>query len=263
MPWLIYLVGVAGFWIAASLFLIGSAVAAALILFSTRGRNDSVSARRQEFVVVCMLMHVAFVCLFFGSRGSWVYYSYVLVMGAAAAADLVSLSRVFATALCALAVFAWTARFVLEDRLWHKTDCTPITAGLWARGDEQREWSRVLEEVRGKDAVMLDTKGAAERPFPGFQPPTTLYLDPGLMLDADIERKARQLAAAETVVVPREIDLEVCRGVPEAPELREMLQRGVRSGLRGPVLRGVRAKLQRGCALSQVARANGALFELN
>jgi hypothetical protein len=75
MPWLIYLVGVAGFWIAASLFLIGSAVAAALILFSTRGRNDSVSARRQEFVVVCMLMHVAFVCLFFGSRGSWVYYS--------------------------------------------------------------------------------------------------------------------------------------------------------------------------------------------
>ncbi len=225
MPWLIYLISVTGFWIAASLFLIGSAVTAVVILFSTRSRSDSISARRQEFVIVCMLMHVAFVCLFFGNRSSWIYYSYVLVIGAAAAADLVSPNRVFAMVLCALAVFAWNVRIALGERLWYKTTRTPVTAELWGRGDEQREWSRVLEEVRGKDAVMLDTKGAAELVFPGFQPPTTLYLDPGLMLDADIERKARQLAAAETIVVPYGIDLEVCRGVPDAPELREMLNR--------------------------------------
>ncbi len=191
MTWLIYLTYVAGFWIAASLFLIGSAIGAAVMLFSTRSRNDSISARRKEFVVVCMLMHVAFVCLFFGNRWSWIYYSYVLVIGAAAAADLVSPSRVFAMALCVLGVFAWTVRIMLVDRLWHNTARTPTTAGLWARGDEQGEWSRVLEEVRSKGAVMLDTTGAAELLFPGFQPPTTLYLDPGLMLNVDIERKVR------------------------------------------------------------------------
>jgi hypothetical protein len=91
--------------------------------------------------------------------------------------------------------------------------------------DERAEWSRVLEEVRGKDAVMLNTKGAAELIFPQFQPPATLYLDPGLMLDADVERKARQLATVETIVVPYGIDLEVCRGVPDKRELRETLNK--------------------------------------
>jgi hypothetical protein len=122
-----------------------------------------------------------------------------------------------------LATFAWTVRIVVVDGLRHNTARTLVTAGLWARGDEQAEWSRVLEQIRNKNAVILDTKGAAELIFPGFQPPTTLYLDPGLMLDADIARKARQLATAETVVVPYGIDLEVCRGAPDTRELRQTL----------------------------------------
>jgi hypothetical protein len=223
MPWLIYLIYVAGFWIATSLFLIGSGLGAAIGPFSTSSRKDSISTRKKEFVVVCMLMHIAFVCLFFGNRWSWIYYSYVLVIGAAAAADLGSPSRVFAMLLYVLATFAWTVRIVVVDGLRHNTARTLVTAGLWARGDEQAEWSRVLEQIRNKNAVILDTKGAAELIFPGFQPPTTLYLDPGLMLDADIARKARQLATAETVVVPYGIDLEVCRGAPDTRELRQTL----------------------------------------
>jgi lipoprotein signal peptidase len=38
---------------------------------------------RDEIVVSTTIMHVVFVTLFFAGPGSWSYYSYVLVIGAA------------------------------------------------------------------------------------------------------------------------------------------------------------------------------------
>ena len=78
--------------------------------------------------------------------------------------------------------------------------------------------------MQSRRAVILDTKGAIELIVPGFEKPVGLYLDPGWMVPADIQRKVEQISQAESVVVPANIGIEACRGVPAAPEFETALK---------------------------------------
>ena len=71
---------------------------------------------------------------------------------------------------------------------------------------------------------MLDLKGAAELMYPEFESPVTVYLDPGLMKPFEIRRKVEQMSQARMVVVPANIGIESCRGIPAAPEFEAALK---------------------------------------
>jgi len=154
--------------------------------------------------------------LFFGSQWSWTYYSYLLVIGCAIAADLGNASRRIGLVLCALALFSWTDVVYWNYRWWRTTEPASSTAGLWAPSDERAEWLSVLAKARGHKAVMLDRQGATELLFPGFEDPVSLFLLKGLMTPQEIQRKLAQISGADIVIVPMSIGDR--GGIPEAPE---------------------------------------------
>ncbi|HEY9157625.1 hypothetical protein [Candidatus Binatus sp.] len=223
LPWIFYLLDFSGFWITGTLFLICSGVAA--IFYLATGDDDpGFEARRNEIIATCAVLHVAFIALFFGNHWSWIYYAYFLTIGVAAAAGASAIQRRVTLGLCVMGIMAWTDVAFWEQRWWHTRDRDAVTAGLWAAADERAEWQRVLDTVHSRRAVILDTKGAIELLVPGFEKPVSLYLDPGWMVPADIQRKVGQMSQAEMVVVPANIGIEACRGIPAAPEFETALK---------------------------------------
>ena len=80
-PVLYYFGSVIAFWFAASIAL----VVGALLALGRMLRGSAESAPpRDEIVIVTALLHVVFVTMFFAGPTSWSYYSYILVIGAAA-----------------------------------------------------------------------------------------------------------------------------------------------------------------------------------
>ncbi|MGB3549899.1 MAG: hypothetical protein WA993_04350 [Candidatus Binatus sp.] len=223
LPWLFYLVDFSGFWIVGTLFLICSGVAAILYLAS-HADDAQLEARRNEIIATCAILHVAFIALFFGNQYSWIYYAYFLTIGVAATAGASAIQRQVTIALCVMGIIGWTHEYRFDRRWWNTRQRDAVTAGLWASSDEREEWQRVLDTVHSQRAVILDTKGAIELIVPGFERPVSLYLDPGWMLPADIQRKVEQISRAEMVVVPANIWIESCRGIPAAPEFETALK---------------------------------------
>lgn len=217
MPWIFYFIDVAGFWIASTLFLFGSA------LLQLRSSNTlEMSVRRKEVVLTCAILHFAFLILFFGNQWSWIYYSYLLIVGTAVAVELRPTSRRFGIMLCMIALLSWTDLAYWTNRWWQTTAPDAETAGLWAPADERDEWLKVRELTHDRRVVMLASMGATELLFSGFEKPVSLYLIRGLMLPDDISRKVEQLSRAEIVVVP--ITIAACSGIPDAPEFTSELK---------------------------------------
>ena len=223
LPWVVYLLDFSGFWIAGTLFLIGSG-AAAIFYLATRAGDGELEARRNEIIATCAVLHVAFIALFFGNQFSWIYYAYLLTIGVAAAAGASAIQRRVTIGLCVMGILAWPHVIRLDRRFWNTRQRDAVTAGLWASPDERAEWRLVLDSIHGSKAVVLDKKGAAELMYPQFESPVTLYMDPGLIKPLEIRRKVEQLSEAQTVVVPSNIEIEVCRGIPAAPEFETAIK---------------------------------------
>ena len=214
-PWTYYAIDVAGFWIAGTLFLFGSAI------LQLR-RREQAKPLIKEAIVTCAILHFAFLVLFFGNQWSWIYYPYLLMIGVAVATGLGPYSRRAGFILCALAILSYTDLAYWTHRWWQTTTRDAATAGLWAPADERDEWQQVLASTHEHKVVMLDSMGAAELLFPGFENPVSLFLTRGLMQPDDVRRKLDELATAEVAVVP--ITIEACSGVPDAPEFRYALK---------------------------------------
>ena len=61
--------------------------------------------------------------------------------------------------------------------------------------------------------------------FPEFAPPVALYLDPGLMPEAEIQRQVDQLSGASIVVVCISDNIAPeSQGVPKAPEIENAMK---------------------------------------
>ncbi len=217
--WFYYLGTVAGFWILATLYLVTAAIAA--LRRRLTGSSAEASAR-DELVITCALLHLAFITLFFGNRWSWAYYSYLLFLGVAAAADIGPAYRRLAAALVMVGVISWILPAFYFKGLWTTNIRSAQTAGLWASPRQTAEWSRVLDSVRGKHAVILDSRGAAEVVFKQFSAPVSYFLSSGLSKPSEIERKLTELAHAERVVVA--LGDPPCYGIPRVPQIRAVLK---------------------------------------
>jgi hypothetical protein len=217
-PWIIYIIDASGYLVVSTVFLCASALL--LLRSNCAGR---LTARRCELVVSCAILHVAFLALFFGNRWSWVYYSYVLMIGTSVAVSFGRLQHRIGLAFCVLAVFSWTDIAYWSYRWARTTGPAPTTAGLWAPADEAREWTQVQSMAVGRKTVVFDTMGAAELLFSGFERPVSLYLTRGLMLPTDIRRKLDLLSSAQMAIVPN-IPIVTCSGIPDAPGFKEAIK---------------------------------------
>ena len=187
-----------GFWGLGTVTLIGGGLAALGRL--ARRASDPEVARDDEIVATAASVHVAFVCLLFGHRWTWVYSLPYLILGLAI---LARRGRAWRWLVCGLAVL-----LLISDRSkatamlarWRDEAPSPVTLGLWANSQERAEWARARELTRGQHAVFYGTCEGAAVLFPDLAPPTGGYLVPGNMIPVEVDRKAAQIAAAPWII---------------------------------------------------------------
>src|SRR5579864_1168924 len=200
-----YLGTVVGFWLLGTLWLIAGGARALLRMVRDLDADASVRSD-EEIVFSCATMHLVFTLVFFGNAFSWVYYSYMLVMGVAATSAWEGSARYAVWSLILIALVGQKTFVKDSYQRWISTAPTRGTAQLWASPEESVEWLKVLtlvraDETRGRPTTaLLARTGCAELLFPEFAKPVSLYLDPGLPTDEEVMRKAAQLRQASAVV---------------------------------------------------------------
>jgi len=233
-----YVQSVAGFYVLATLLLL----AGALWACAFRIRSNL------EVLVTCALLQVVFIAILWGNQFSWVYYSYLPVIGLAAA---LRMDRIWKYAILACALLMPAAKFTrllivhlepatavsgggqhdgvtanlqaisqssLSLSAWFDSKREPAMAGLWATPDQRAQWLKVLALVRGKPAAILETDGCVPLFYPAvFMPPVSLFLIAGLTLPSEVSRTLDQVNRADTLVFPTGLRL-----------LRELPQLGAR-----------------------------------
>jgi hypothetical protein len=180
-----YLFTVAGFWITATLWLVAAGARAAWKL--TRAYWAAhIPAASDEFVFTCAVLHLTFITTFFGGPVSWEYYSYLLVMGAAATSIWNAASARIVGALALLALSGQFAHVGMAVAAWRTTAPSPQTAGLWASAEERNAWNQVIKATAGHQATVLISAGSMAVLFPTFEPPFGAYLAPGVTLPSEL-----------------------------------------------------------------------------
>ncbi len=187
-----------GFWLLATGFLIWGTATSLIRLFRQRSAPGLVPT--DELVVVCGLVHVAFVTLIFGHRWTWVYSLPMLILGLVLLAQQGRRSRVVVALLAGLLMISDRSKAVAVSQQWRVRAPSPVTLNLWATPEERAEWTRVLELTQGQRPVLFAMCEGGSVLISGFAPPVAGYLVPGNMLPAEVDRKASQLARARMIV---------------------------------------------------------------
>ena len=180
-----YLFTVAGFWIAATLWLVvaGARTAWNLACAYWAARTP---AAGEEFVFTCAVLHVTFITTFFGGPVSWEYYSYVLVMGVAATSIWNAASARIVSVIALLTLSGHAAHLGMAAVAWRTTAPSSQTANLWASADERNAWKRVIQATAGRHAMAIISAGNVALLFPTFEPPFGAYLAPGVTLPPEL-----------------------------------------------------------------------------
>jgi hypothetical protein len=194
-----YVFTVAGFWLAASVWLFAATVRSAWKLFVATRVPDAFGAD-DEFVLTCAVLQVAFITVFFGTQVSWQYYSYILVMGVAATSIRDLWSRRIVSLLTLLALFGHTAHFELLAGQWRTTAPTRATAGMWVSSEELSEWEQVLRAVDGHRAVLLTAMGSAPVLSAQIEPPFADHFNPGELTPGQLPRLMEHIYGAQRIV---------------------------------------------------------------
>lgn len=209
----------AAYWLMAGLLVIAGGAFALRSIWQHSPRRS----RAGELTATCAVMHAAFVLFFFAEAWSWVYYSYVLVIGCAAASQLGALARRATVVLClfALAGYWFTVEWTLQD--WRSYQRSAATAWLYAPPDVAAEWSQVEHLSRGYRTAIVAPVGAAALLFPGFEAPVSFALTPGMTEDPEIAAQVRVIGHSDRVILVRLLREEWKDELPPVTEIREAL----------------------------------------
>jgi hypothetical protein len=192
-----YFGSVIAFWFAASIGLVISALVSLGGLIRGSGGSDS---RREEIVVTAAVLHVVFVTMFFAGPTSWSYYSYILVIGAAACCTRAHLRAAGGWLLVALAASGQTSTRAQDVIDWKVRAPSAATAGLWASAAQRNDWEAVVGIVDGQRAALLLPQGCAPLLFPEFERNAYAYLIPGVTLPDELDRALERFADAPVAV---------------------------------------------------------------
>ena len=201
--WKYYLGTVTALWLVGSAYLVIVAGARVSRLWRADAEDhESDRATIDAVVVTCAACQVAFIFLFFGGPFSWFYYVYLIPVGIGAASDTGYAARVATWCFCGLAILSYKASAVGVYQQWRTTAPSPQTAGLWMPPVEREEWLAILRLARAHQLLVFSGESSAALLFPGFTPPTGVWLFPGLPNARELQRVHQQLTQAMLLVVP-------------------------------------------------------------
>ncbi|MEI8196537.1 MAG: hypothetical protein WCI73_11560, partial [Phycisphaerae bacterium] len=231
-PWPEYFTTIAGFWLGATLVLAFAAVAAVVQDILGLGRRAKIwkvfptapiAGGRLESWLCLATLHLTFVFFLFAWKDSWVYYSYLPVLGIVTAVGWMVAAKpgipparrrwwpCFVIAVfVALAISGQWSRVAEAYWSWNWPH-TPQTAGLWTYRELAADFIAVRQATAGRQTFWL-VNGDLDEMCPGIQTADSWFLSPALPLPREIADVRRRMAEAEVVVRFRELgDLDPWR----------------------------------------------------
>jgi hypothetical protein len=193
-----------GFWMLGTAVLLGGGLAGLRRL--ARGESTGDRALHDEIIATCAAVHIGFVVLLFGHRGTWLYSLPMLILGLATLAAGGPRPRCAIWLLAVLLLVNDRSKAMEIIRCWKTESPSAVTLNLWADAAVRDEWAQALELTRGERPALLATCDGAALLSSGFAPPEVGYLVPGNPLPVEVQRKAAQLAAAPMIVLPLATD---------------------------------------------------------
>ncbi len=192
-----YATSVSGFYLlgTAVLVLAGGVAMLRIVRGEPGGRSN-------EMVVTCAVLHAVFICALYGGVSSWEYYSYILLLGLAAAATLGTMLARVAWALAAIAVLGQKSTVSAIAYACRTTHRSPAISDLWVSPSEEDEWRQVRRLAAGRRSIVVSSAGAAFEFAPEVAPPVALYLMPGNSCPSEITRESAAIEQADLVIMP-------------------------------------------------------------
>jgi hypothetical protein len=181
------------------------------------GAASDEEARDDEVVATCALVQVGFVFFFFGHRNTWFYPLPMLTAGLATLAQRGRWARVAVGLLTLMLLVSDRSKTMEVVHRWRTESAPAATLGLWIKPADLEEWTKVRELVNANDghAVLFAMCEGGALWLPGFQPPSSGYIVPGLPTSVEIERKVAQLRQAHLIVMHDPAEWNVFRRWPE------------------------------------------------
>ncbi len=193
-----------GFWMLGTAVLLGGGLAGLRRL--ARGDSTGDRALDDEIIATCAAVHLGFVVLLFGHRGTWLYSLPMLILGLATLGNGGRRPRIAVWLLAVLLLVNDRSKAVEIVRCWKTLAPSAVTLNLWTDAAERDEWAKALELTRGERPALLATCDGGALLTPGFAQPEVGYLIPGNALPVEARRKAAQLASAPMIVSVLEPD---------------------------------------------------------
>lgn len=187
-----------GFWLSGTAFLAWGGLVGLWRVW--RGSSTVDGARNDEVVATCAALHLGFVAVLFGHRGTWIYSLPLLILGLAALGRRGRWHAAAVWTLAALLLVSDRSKAVETLRHWKADAPTAEDPGLWWSPGERAEWAKALELTRGHRPVLFAWCEGATVLVPGFAPPIGGYFIPGYTLPVEARRKAEQLASASMII---------------------------------------------------------------
>jgi hypothetical protein len=213
-----YFFTIAGAWITASIILVIGTLVSLRYLHTASGR----------FVATCGILHIVFVCFLFGNEWSWIYYPYILFLGAAVTIDrglkhISTLGQISCTFgglilngfLLFVVVFFWMGINGIE--LWKTHSRNPQTNLLYADREDREAWAEVMRLAQTQRIFVLNRTNAAHIFSPPVDGPHVWVLIRSIATPGEIERVRQQIAQADVIVKPEWHDNDLL----EWPEFEE------------------------------------------
>ncbi len=152
-------------------------------------------------IFTCAVIYASFLFLMFGNNHSWIYYSYALVMGLAAASAPGELVGRLGWALALVALLGQKSSVVETYRAWTGTHRYAVTGGLWAPPEQAREWTQVRDTVRGGRAFIINWGGCWGCFAPEFSALHGPWFQRELATPSEADYAAAQISRARFLVI--------------------------------------------------------------
>ena len=165
-----------------------------------RAKSSTYRTHNDEICATCAAVHIGFVVLIFGHRGTWFYSLPMLILGLATFTTRGPWHRRLLWILVVLLLISDRSKAVDIIRRWKTEAPSAVSLNLWADQEEQAEWAQALQLSHGKQPVLFAMCEGGALLIPGFAAPITGYLVPGNALPIEVRHKAAQLSAAPIII---------------------------------------------------------------
>jgi hypothetical protein len=217
-----YFFNPAGIWIVAVLILFLVGVIYFVGFFAPPIKRPRPQPAVAEIVVTLLLIHSAFLFVFYGWTHSWTYYAYMPFFALALVVSKFNVQFKIAISLIVLSFLCHEKAMKDAFSIWAGGVRTPETSNLFAWENHAQGFKEVIEQTAGKPTLIM-TNGYIFNLPANAEMPDAWFPESGIAIPEEIERVAKQATRDEmeyVIVFPEYKEADLWRS-PKFAHVRE------------------------------------------